>query len=212
MKIAVIGATGPTGQLFVQQALDQGHQVTALVRSPEKLTLSHPHLRVVVGDVYRAEDVAQTVTGQDAVFIALGTGKSATKSTIRQDGTRQVVKVLAAAGEQPHIVILSSLGVGASKKQYPFYWNWLLGLMLRHAFRDHHAQEAIIQASGLRWAILRPTFMNDKPGTNATAIHATPTPKPVNVRASLARADVAAYALRVIEHPDSGNLAVTLTA
>lgn len=210
MKIAVIGATGPTGQLFVQQALATGHHVTALVRSPEKMGLQNPHLKLVVGDVYQPDDVRKTVTGQDAIFIALGTGKSATKSSIRTDGTQQVVEALAALGEHPQVVILSSLGVGESKKQYAFYWNWLLWFMLRHAFRDHTAQEAIVQASGLRWAILRPTFMNDKPGQGV--VKAIPAPKSVKIRASVARADVAAYALKVIEQADSVPSAVALTA
>ena len=49
MKIAVIGATGQTGQCVVQQALDEGHEVIALVRSPEKMTIEHKALQV--GDV-----------------------------------------------------------------------------------------------------------------------------------------------------------------
>lgn len=210
MKIAVIGATGPTGQLFVQQALAKGHHVTALVRSPEKLGLTDPKLTLVVGNVYQTEDVAKTVIGQDAVFIALGTGKKASQSSIRADGTRQVVQTLAAAGEKPKLVVLSSLGVGESKKQYAFFWNGLLWFMLRHAFRDHTHQEAVVRASGLRWAILRPTFMNDKAGQGSPK--ATPAPQSVKIRASVPRADVAAYALRVIEQPDGLPQVVALTA
>lgn len=210
MNIAVIGGTGPTGTLFIQQALANGHHVTALVRSPEKLATQHPSLTVVVGDVLTAEDVARTVQGQAAVFIALGTGKTPKKSSIRADGTRQVIQSLAALGEKPQIVVLSSLGVGESKKQYPFYWNLMLIPMLRHAFRDHHAQETILRASGLTWTILRPTFMSDGPATGQTK--ASPPPQPVNVRASLARADVAAFALHVIEKSEGLGRAFALTA
>ena len=49
MKILVLGGTGATGRLVVEQALADGHQVRALVRSPEKLTASNPNLEVVVG-------------------------------------------------------------------------------------------------------------------------------------------------------------------
>ena len=48
MKVAVIGATGPTGMCVVQQALDAGHEVVALVRSPEKMTIQHDNLQVGV--------------------------------------------------------------------------------------------------------------------------------------------------------------------
>ena len=46
MKLAVIGATGPTGALVVSQALEKGHEVVALVRNPEKLKLSNTNLKV----------------------------------------------------------------------------------------------------------------------------------------------------------------------
>ena len=49
-NLVVLGAAGRTGRLLVEHALAAGHSVTALVRSPEKLTLRHPKLRVVVGD------------------------------------------------------------------------------------------------------------------------------------------------------------------
>src|SRR2546428_8116376 len=51
VRVLVIGATGGTGRQLVQQALDQGHQVTAFVRRPSKLPVQHPNLRVVKGDV-----------------------------------------------------------------------------------------------------------------------------------------------------------------
>ena len=44
MKIALIGATGYVGAPLLQEALQRGHQVTALVRHPEKLA-AHPRLR-----------------------------------------------------------------------------------------------------------------------------------------------------------------------
>ncbi len=41
MKVLIIGATGPTGQQIVQQALAQGHEVTALVRNPDQFEMQH---------------------------------------------------------------------------------------------------------------------------------------------------------------------------
>lgn len=48
MKIAVLGATGQTGQYLVSQALQQGHTVTAIVRNPGKLAVHHENLKVGV--------------------------------------------------------------------------------------------------------------------------------------------------------------------
>jgi len=46
MKIAVLGATGPSGVQVVKEALARGHDVTAVVRNPDKLTEKHEKLKV----------------------------------------------------------------------------------------------------------------------------------------------------------------------
>ncbi len=210
MKIAILGATGRTGVNFVKQALGQGYSVTALVRSPEKMGMSDPNLTVIKGDVLNSDDVAQTVSKQDAVFIALGTGEAPIKSTIRTDATQVVVDVLKSIGEKPLVVVLSSLGVGDSQKQLPFYLRPILNFMYRHVFADHGTQEAVMHASGLPWTILRPTSLNDKVGQGT--LKATEAPHSVSALASIAREDVAAFALKVIEKRGNFPRTVALTA
>jgi putative NADH-flavin reductase len=72
MKLLIFGATGGTGRQLVEQALAQGHAVTAFVRNPAKFHVSHANLRVAQGDVLRYDTVEPAVTGQDAVLSALG--------------------------------------------------------------------------------------------------------------------------------------------
>lgn len=73
LRILIIGATGGTGQHLVRQALEQGHQVTALVRKPKKLKVEHPNLRVVNGNVLDYASVESAMDGQNAIVCALGT-------------------------------------------------------------------------------------------------------------------------------------------
>jgi putative NADH-flavin reductase len=73
MKVVVFGSTGGTGRQLVEQALEEGHQVTALARHPEKFPMQHEHLRIVQGDVLDSDCVVAAVSGQDAVMSALGT-------------------------------------------------------------------------------------------------------------------------------------------
>lgn len=75
MKIAVLGATGPSGLQVVKEALKRGHDVTALVRNPEKLRTNvgdHEKLKVETVNLYSAESMAEAMTGHDAVLSCLG--------------------------------------------------------------------------------------------------------------------------------------------
>ena len=63
MRVTVFGATGAIGRLVVQQLLDHGHEVTALVRTPAKLALTHSHLTVVIGQLSDHAAVEKAVSG-----------------------------------------------------------------------------------------------------------------------------------------------------
>lgn len=60
MKITVLGATGQTGQFLVDQALQQGHTVTAVVRNPAKLTIHHDNLKVTSLSPFTAQDLTKS--------------------------------------------------------------------------------------------------------------------------------------------------------
>ena len=73
MKVALIGASGRIGQSLRDEALTRGHQVTAIVRHPEKITVQNPRLKVVKVDVL-TDNVAELVRGHDAVISAYNPG------------------------------------------------------------------------------------------------------------------------------------------
>ena len=77
MKIIVFGSTGGIGRQVVTQALDAGHQVTAVARRPEVMTIQHERLQVVRGDVLEPASFQQALTGQDVVVSALGPASGA---------------------------------------------------------------------------------------------------------------------------------------
>ena len=75
MKIAVLGATGATGSIFVKMALDAGHEVIALVRTPSKhKIIGDAKLTIVTGDATDAKAVAAAVKDVDAVVRSTGAG------------------------------------------------------------------------------------------------------------------------------------------
>ena len=88
MKLIIFGATGTVGRHLVEQALSQGHRVTAFARKPSALKLDHQNLTRQAGDVLDRDAVAEAVAGHDAVLIALGAGR---KGKVRSAGTKHVV-------------------------------------------------------------------------------------------------------------------------
>ncbi len=72
MKIVLFGASGRLGQRIAQEALNRGHAVTAVVRDPAKLALTHERLMVAQGDVRDAAEVARVAAGHDIVASAVG--------------------------------------------------------------------------------------------------------------------------------------------
>ena len=99
-RVLVIGATGGTGRQLVEQALERGYEVTALVRNPAKLQITHPHLTIVTGDVLDYASVAAVMKDQDAVVSALGHRRLLVPSRVQSDGTRNVLRAMEEHGVQ----------------------------------------------------------------------------------------------------------------
>jgi len=72
MNLLILGATGGTGQALVEQALAQGHTVTAFARNPAKVRATQANLRVFQGDISNYDSLQAAIRGQDAVLSALG--------------------------------------------------------------------------------------------------------------------------------------------
>ena len=75
-KIVIIGTTGYVGSAILKEALGRGHQVKAIVRDPSKLTLIHPHLKVVGGSVTDTDFLSRELAKSDAVISAFNPGWS----------------------------------------------------------------------------------------------------------------------------------------
>ncbi|MEO5956199.1 MAG: NAD(P)-dependent oxidoreductase [Nitrospiraceae bacterium] len=98
MKIALIGATGFVGSAILHEALQRGHEVTAIVRDPTKLK-AHPKLLPHKADVQNEDEVARLVAGYDAVISAFNPGWSNPDIYNQQvRGTRAIINGVKKAG------------------------------------------------------------------------------------------------------------------
>jgi uncharacterized protein YbjT (DUF2867 family) len=163
-KILVLGATGGTGRLIVSRALARGHQVTALVRSPEKAS-DLKGAKLVVGDARDEKALREALRGQDAVVSALGTPASPFHEvTLLSTSTRALVDAMKLE-HVSRLVCITGIGAGDSAGHGGFLLDRLIfPLLLRKVYADKNRQEAIVADSGLDWAVVRPSVLNDKPG------------------------------------------------
>ncbi|MDG1581459.1 NAD(P)-dependent oxidoreductase [Pseudomonas sp. GOM6] len=105
MKIALIGATGFVGSALLEEALNRGHQVTALVRHPEKLP-THERLSALRADVRDAAALTEQLRGHDAVLSAFNPGWE--QADIREQfiaGSQAIVAASKAAGVKRLLVV-----------------------------------------------------------------------------------------------------------
>lgn len=165
LRVAVFGASGNIGRQVVEQLLTAGHSVTAYVRNPSKLTVTHPKLTVVAGELGDAVGVARAVEGADAVISALGPSlKRGATGTPVADGTRTIVKAMEATGVR-RFVGLATPSV-ADERDRPTLKAKILPVMARlmfpNALTELVGMTEAVRTSDLEWTIGRITSPNDR--------------------------------------------------
>jgi putative NADH-flavin reductase len=196
MRITVFGATGGTGRHIVEQALDAGHEVTAVVRDPARLGVpAADGLTVVTAQLDDRAAVRRAVEGADAVVDTLGPPGTG-PTTVRTDAASVIIAAMREAGVR-RLVVVSAAGAHTEGDGpfIRFVVKPVLGYILRHAFADMRAMEATVRASGLDWTIVLPPQLTDGPRTGKVRRQVDG-----NVRGSyrIARADLAAAVLQAV--------------
>jgi putative NADH-flavin reductase len=158
MKIALFGATGAVGGYFLNKALAGGHEVTALVRSPEKLG-AQPNLRAVKGDVTDASDVQSVIDQADVVVSCLGNVKGV---LIMEKAAEAILQAAGVHPNPPKCLFVSSIGCGGT--------SWIVKQMLqmiggRASFADYERADArISHETNVLYVLIRPSALKEKPG------------------------------------------------
>ncbi len=205
MKLIVFGATGGTGREVVKQALAQGYDVTAFVRNPAKMSITDDHLSLIKGDVMDLPAVMKAVQDQDAVVCSLGT-HSLGKTSVRAAGTDHIIKGMQEHGVR-RLIVVSAMGTGDSWSSLSSTAKMIYRTMLRHAKKDHEAQEKLVKASGLDWTIVRPSGLSDEAVAGSYDVGE-------NIKAKtsrIPRADVAHFIIKELEESAYVGRAPTIT-
>jgi putative NADH-flavin reductase len=183
MHLAVLGATGRTGRLVVEQALASGHTVTALARSPEKLTTSNSNLRVVTGEATDTSAVSRALEGADAVISTLGGNGS-----VITDSTPAIVAAAHRTGVS-RLVVLSSFFV--ERDRLDAVTRLVTGLAMGAKIKDKRAGEHVLRQSDLEWTIVYASLLTDGPASGSVAV--LPERAKRHLSQKVSRANVAAW-------------------
>lgn len=205
MKIIVFGATGGVGQSVVKQAVENGFEVTAFVRTPEKLQTTHEKLTIIKGDAFNQQEVTAAIAGHDAVVSCLGSSQGMKKSTELQDMVKNIV-----AGMQEQdvkrIVYTASAGI---YNELPGISGKLMMGMLKNALTDHRAAVDWIESHGLNYTIVRPMGLTNGPFSGQYREAAEGVPEKAK---SISRADVAHFILKALKNPQYENTSIGIAS
>lgn len=163
MKILIVGATGALGRDVTEAALQDGHDIAALVRQPTRAELPET-VELVAGDVLDAASLRTAVEGRDAVICALGSPSPRRASTLLEEGTRNLVSAMDRAGVR-RLVCVTLLGTGTSRANASLIYRKVVLRALAPMLPDKQAQEDVVRSSNLDWTLVRPPrFSGGKPG------------------------------------------------
>ncbi|MBU7561649.1 SDR family oxidoreductase [Weissella cibaria] len=195
MKILVFGATGKTGREITRQALSNGDEVIAYVRHPENLS-EQTGLTIVGGQLNDLDRIEQTMTGVDAVLVALGAVNNS-GIEIMAPAVATIINVAKRVGVN-RLIVLSALGVAETMLNTAYPYKVTVQTFLAKKFLDHDKAMRLIQASGLDWTTIHPGLLLNGDQTANPVVKNAGVSKKVTGWAYTNRADVAATMLRVI--------------
>lgn len=165
MKITIFGASGKTGSLLVQQALDQGHHVTAFIRKGGSILLENPKLKIIVGNLNETLKIRDAISGSDACISTLGGSSLRKHAPEIINGIERIIDTMEKENVR-RFIYLSSIGAGESRFLIPQPMRFfIVNIMLCVPLADHNANEQNITSSKLNWTIIRPGALSDDPVT-----------------------------------------------
>jgi uncharacterized protein YbjT (DUF2867 family) len=202
MKAFVAGATGETGRRIVQQLVDRGIPVRALVRDPQTAQSILPTgIELVKGDVLDSQALKVAIADSTVLFSATGARPSFDPTgpyKVDYEGTKNLVDAAKATGIE-HFVMVSSLCT--SQFFHPLNLFWLILMWKKRA-------EEYLQTGGLTYTIVRPGGLKNEDNTDAIVMSSADT----LFDGSIPRTKVAQVCVESVFQPSARNKIVEIVA
>lgn len=194
----VLGATGQTGQHFTALALQEGHRVRALVRTPGKITTTHPDLEVHQGTITDPPDLHPLLEGVDAVVSMLGDAELQRTAPINTAFVRQLVPAMRRTGVNRVLYQAGGLSAAPDRPLTPALWA-IRRTVARGYTGQHEDNEAVMryltdEAMDVDWVVHRAGIGSDGPSKG----HLERSSRRMSIATFV---DCAAYSYRLVNDP-----------
>jgi len=160
MHIAIVGASGRTGMQVLQQALERGHQVTVLVRHPEKLAEYNDRIQIIKGSATDPQDLAKAIATADVVIHTVSVSFWHTKPTHLFSQVAQAVIQAWPQTQAKQYIVMSSFGTHQGRR-LPRPANRGYEWMLGDVADDKEQEEALLQSSTVPRTIIKSVVLSD---------------------------------------------------
>eukprot|EP00397_Hematodinium_sp_SG-2012_P044370 GEMP01049545.1.p1 GENE.GEMP01049545.1~~GEMP01049545.1.p1 ORF type:complete len:218 (+),score=41.70 GEMP01049545.1:236-889(+) len=168
MKVVILGATGKLGTQAMLAALSAHHEVTAIVRTPSKITSDHDRLTVVQGDVLDEKQLTELFANHDAVVSCLGFGPSFYAITGYTDATKAMVGAMKSNKIKRLVLCHSWYTTEESQGNAPFFLRWTLIVLIKTILTNMRETELWLESEckDIDYTVVRPPGL-----TNSDALH-----------------------------------------
>lgn len=203
MKIALIGASGFVGSSVLNEALQRGHNVTAIVRNPQKISVQDKNLNVIAADIMDENNLISIIKEYDAVISSYNPGWG--DPEIYNNfilGSQKIMNAVKRSGVKRFLVIggAGSLEIEPGKQlvdspEFPVEWK-------QGALAARELLNIIKKENELDWTFLSPAIML-YPGER-TDKYRTNTDSPVfdsNGKCEISVQDLAVALIDELENP-----------
>lgn len=195
MQLTIFGGSGKTGKHLVEQALAAGHAVKALVRTPAKVSIQHPQLSLIQGDVLDSLKVDETIAGADAVLSVLGPANNKPDFII----SRGMEHILSAMRQHQVRRLIISAGAGVRDPQdkpklIDHFFGAVLKLVSGNVVADMQQVVAKVRTSDRDWTVVRVPMLTDQAPQGRYKVGYVG-----DIDPRLSRADMAAFMLQQVQ-------------
>lgn len=176
--IAVLGATGETGQAVVREALQTGYRVHALARTPAKLNIEDPALKFIGGNADDLDVIVALLTGCDAVISTLGPGfdKDIARKMVCTTATGNVIQAMTQLNLKRYVVMTGASVVMPGDRTTTFanfVTRYIFPFLLGDILRDKYSEYELLKPGNLDWTLVRCPRVREKDRESSLVIQET---------------------------------------